>query len=81
MTRCLHRIILELQTLKYSKMENTKNEKQCDIHDVSVSLYTENEAKELAYEILWASTPSAYKIFADRKTFEHRWEELIRKKN
>lgn len=26
---------MELQTLKYSKMENTKNEQQCAIHDVS----------------------------------------------
>ena len=58
-----------------------KSNEKLHISDVSVSLYTENEAKELAYEILWSSTPNAYKIFADRKTFEHRWNELINKKN
>jgi hypothetical protein len=64
---------------KNTEVNNT--DKKLHISDVSVSLYTENEAKELAYKILWSSTPNAYKIFADRKTFEHRWEELIRKKN
>jgi hypothetical protein len=56
-------------------------DKKLHISDVSVSLYTENEAKELAYEILWSSTPYAYRLFADRKTFEYRWEKLIGKKN
>jgi len=38
MTRCQHKIKIELQNLKYSKMENTKNEQQCAIHDVSKSV-------------------------------------------
>jgi hypothetical protein len=37
MAHCLHECYLELQTLKYSKMENTKNEQQCAIHGVSSS--------------------------------------------
>lgn len=57
------------------------NNKKLHISDVSVNLYTENEAKELAYEILWSSTPNSYKVFADRKAFEYLWKELISKKN
>ena len=31
--------LIEIQTLKYSKMGNTKNEQQCAIHDVMCSGY------------------------------------------
>ena len=64
---------------KNKELDNT--DKKLHISDVSVSLYTEDEAKELAYKILWKSTPYAYKIFADRDTFEYRWKELMSKKN
>ena len=57
-----------------------KSNEKLHISGVSVGLYTENEAKELAYKILYLSTPPAYAVFADRKTFEYRWNELINKK-
>ena len=64
---------------KNTELDNI--DKKLHISDVSVSLYTENEAKELAYKILCFSLPNGYMLFANRESFEHSWETIIGRGN
>ena len=60
---------------------NNSESLKLGISDISVNLYTEDEAKELAYKILCFSIPDAYMIFAKRESFESSWKTIMGRKN